>query len=404
MRSTKGSYAGSRTFYERPNAEGESAPVVFPALVSKIRARRAPAPRSERDKARPRARSSSTRSGRTLPSRVAVRDTLDRPLKDLRISLTDRCNFRCRYCMPREVFGAAHSFLPTAQTLSFDQIERVSRVLADLGVEKIRLTGGEPLLRPGIADLVSRLARVTGIRDLTMTTNASMLAQKAPALAEAGLGRVTVSLDALDPDVFAKSTDARVPVDRVLAGIEAADRAGLRPVKINAVIRRGVNDDQIEALAERFRGTGCVVRFIEYMDVGNAQGWDRSYVVPAAEIVERIDARHPLEPISPARPGEVATRYRYADGGGEIGVIASVTEPFCGTCTRLRLSAEGMLYTCLFAETGHDLVPLLARGADDEAIAAFVERLWRGRADRYSETRHERTVVPLKVEMSYIGG
>jgi cyclic pyranopterin phosphate synthase len=333
-------------------------------------------------------------------------DAFGRPLRDLRISLTDRCNFRCTYCMPRDRFGAAHAFLPRGEILSFEEIERLVRLFAELGVRKLRLTGGEPLLRRDIEKLIARLAVVPGIEDISLTTNGSLLDHdRAQALAGAGLRRVTVSLDALDDTVFHRVNDVGFPVARVLAAIEHAVRAGLAPVKINAVIRRGVNEDQILPLAERFRGSGCIPRFIEYMDVGASNGWRLDDVVPAREIVARIDERWPLAPLPPNYPGETANRWRYADGGGEIGVIASVTQPFCGGCTRARLSAEGKLFTCLFGTHGHDLRRRLREGASDEYLRNTLGLLWTRRRDRYSERRGAATAAQRqKVEMSYIGG
>jgi GTP 3',8-cyclase len=333
-----------------------------------------------------------------------VSDTLGRPMRDLRISVTDRCNFRCTYCMPREVFGKDHEFLPREQLLTFEEIERIVGIAAGLGVHKIRLTGGEPLLRRGIEDLVARIAAIEGIDDLALTTNGSLLARKSDALARAGLHRVTVSLDSVDDTVFRIMSDVDFPVARVLEAIDRAAAAGLIPVKVNAVVQRGVNDHQVVELARTFRGTGHVVRFIEYMDVGTTNGWRMDDVVPAAEIVAAIDAVWPVEPVAGGYRGEVANRYRYLDGAGEIGVIASVTEPFCGDCTRLRLSSEGRLYTCLFGTVGTDLRAPLRSGATDEALAGLLTTLWTGRTDRYSE---ERSGIPLgipKVEMSYIGG
>ncbi|HHC07387.1 MAG TPA: GTP 3',8-cyclase MoaA [Actinobacteria bacterium] len=331
-------------------------------------------------------------------------DALGRPLRDLRISVTDRCNFRCTYCMPRDVFDHDYEFLPRAELLTFEELTRLVRIFVGLGVRKVRITGGEPLLRRGLERLVADLAAIDGVDDLTLTTNGSLLARRARSLAAAGLHRVTVSLDALDDEVFRSMNDADFPVADVLEAIAVADAAGLRPVKINAVVARGVNDQEILPLADYFRHTGHVLRFIEFMDVGTANGWDPSAVVTAREIVETIDARWPLEPVDPAYRGEVARRWRYRDGAGEIGVIASVTEPFCGDCTRLRLSAEGRLYTCLFATEGLDLRGPLRGGADDDELAALVAGRWRRRTDRYSERRRE---VPLdlpKIEMSYIGG
>jgi cyclic pyranopterin phosphate synthase len=333
-----------------------------------------------------------------------VLDALDRPLRDLRVSVTDRCNFRCGYCMPREVYGRDHAFLPRAEILDFEEIERVVRASAALGTRKVRLTGGEPLVRRGLEQLVAMLAAVPGLDDLTLTTNGSLLAGKAEALAAAGLRRVTVSLDALDDATFRRMNDVGFPVSRVLDGITAAERAGLGPVKVNAVVKRALNEHAVLELAERFRGTGVTVRFIEFMDVGHTNGWRLDDVVPASEIVERIDGRWPLEPVDAGYRGEVAQRYRYRDGAGEIGVIASVTQPFCGDCTRARLSADGSIYTCLFATTGHDLRGLLRSGASDEGLADALRGIWSGRTDRYSELRTIDTVALPKVEMSYIGG
>jgi cyclic pyranopterin phosphate synthase len=331
-----------------------------------------------------------------------LEDRLHRPLRDLRISITDRCNFRCVYCMPKEIYGRDHVFLPRRDLLTFEEIERLARTFAGLGVEKIRLTGGEPLIRRDVERLVELLAAIPGL-DLTLTTNGALLAQKAQALANAGLGRVTVSLDSLDDDVFRAMNDVDFPVARVLEGMEAAAAAGL-PVKVNAVVKRGVNDDGVLALAERFRHSGHVLRFIEYMDVGSTNGWRLDDVVPAATILAAIESEFPLEPLPPRYPGEVAERFRYRDGAGEIGVIASVTRPFCGACTRARLSAEGSLYTCLFATAGHDLRALLRAGADDAELAGAVAAIWRVRTDRYSEVRSASTRDLAKVEMSYIGG
>jgi GTP 3',8-cyclase len=334
---------------------------------------------------------------------VVVQDTLGRPLRDLRISVTDRCNFRCVYCMPKEVYGRDYRFLERRELLTFEEIARLARSFTALGVEKVRLTGGEPLVRRDLERLVAMLAEIPGL-DLTLTTNGSLLPQKAPALADAGLRRVTVSLDSLDDDVFRAMNDVDVPVERVLAGIEAAAAAGLAPIKLNMVVKRGVNEHSVLPMARYFRDSGHILRFIEYMDVGHTNGWRLDEVVPAAEIVTAIDAEFPLEPLQPNYPGEVARRYRYADGAGEIGVIASVTEPFCGACTRARLSAEGRLYTCLFATKGHDLRAVLRRGASDEELAEALARVWQVRGDRYSELRSQETASLPKVEMSYIGG
>jgi GTP 3',8-cyclase len=333
-----------------------------------------------------------------------VTDRLDRPLRDLRVSVTDRCNFRCVYCMPREVFGADFQFLDRDELLTFEEIHRLVRVFRSLGVEKVRITGGEPLVRREVEKLVEMLASVSGLRDLTMTTNGSLLPRKAQLLGEAGLRRVTVSLDALDDEVFRAMTDVPVPVATVLEGIEAAAREGLTPVKVNMVVKRGANEDQIEKMAERFRGTGHILRFIEFMDVGTTNDWRMDHVVPAREILERLDARWPLDSLDPNYPGEVANRYRYRDGGGEVGVIASVTQPFCGGCTRARLTADGEFFNCLFGARGHDLRTPLRDGADDEELAARIRRIWTGRTDRYSEIRSEATRDLPRVEMSRIGG
>ncbi len=329
-------------------------------------------------------------------------DTLGRPVRDLRISVTDRCNFRCTYCMPKTVFGHDYRFMDRKELLTFEELERVARVFAELGVEKIRLTGGEPLLRRELETLVERLDAIDGL-DLTLTTNASLLARKAETLRAAGLDRVNVSLDSLDDETFRAMNDVDFPVTRVLEGIDAAADAGL-PVKVNAVVKRGVNDDGVVQMARHFRGTGHSLRFIEYMDVGATNGWRLDDVVPAAEIVERIDAVFPLEPVAAAYRGEVARRFRYRDGAGEIGVIASVTQPFCGDCTRTRISAEGKLYTCLFAVRGADLRALLRGGATDDELRDAITGVWARRSDRYSELRTEQTSTLPRIEMSYIGG
>jgi GTP 3',8-cyclase len=330
-------------------------------------------------------------------------DTLGRPLHDLRISVTDRCNFRCVYCMPKEIFGKDYQFLPRAEILSFEEIERLVRVFVSLGVRKVRLTGGEPLVRRDLERLVEKLARL-GDLDLTLTTNGSLLAQKAGALAAAGLKRVTVSLDSLDDATFKSMNDVDFPVAKVLAGIEAAQAAGLGPIKINMVTKRGVNEHAIVPMARYFKGTGMTLRFIEFMDVGSTNGWRLDDVVPAREIVAMIDRELPLEPVDRAYRGEVAARYRYKDGTGEIGVISSVTQPFCADCTRARLSADGSLYTCLFATQGHDLRGLLRGGASDEEVTRFIADIWRVRTDRYSELRANDTAGLRKIEMSFIGG
>jgi cyclic pyranopterin phosphate synthase len=334
---------------------------------------------------------------------MSASDTLGRPLRDLRISVTDRCNFRCVYCMPKEVFGRGYRFMDRAELLTFEEIERVARTFVAHGVEKLRITGGEPLLRRDLERLVGLLATIREGLDLTLTTNGALLAQKAQALADAGLTRVTVSLDSLDDDIFRAMNDVDVPVARVLAGIDAASAAGL-PVKVNTVVKRGLNEGSVLELARFFKGSGHTLRFIEFMDVGATNGWRLDDVVPAAEIVAAIDAELPLEPVEPAYRGEVAKRWRYRDGDGEVGVIASVTQPFCGDCTRARISAEGRLYTCLFAVRGHDLRALLRSGASDAELEDAIAAIWSRRSDRYSELRSQRTSGLRKVEMSYIGG
>jgi cyclic pyranopterin phosphate synthase len=325
-------------------------------------------------------------------------------MRDLRISVTDHCNFRCVYCMPKAVFGTRYHFVGHEGLLTFEEIERFARQAALLGVTKIRLTGGEPLLRPHLEDLVAKLSHIQGIEDLALTTNASTLTpQKAAALRAAGLQRINISLDALDEDIFQKMNDVGFPVARVLQAIDDAAAAGLR-VKINMVVRRNLNDSQIVPMAEHFRGTGHTLRFIEYMDVGNLNGWQRDDVVTAQEILSRIGDHWPLEPVNSQRYGEVATRYRYVDGQGEIGVISSISQPFCGSCTRARLSPEGQLYTCLFGTQGHDLRALLRSGATDEEIYAALAGIWRARDDRYSELRASTAPKGQKVEMFHIGG
>jgi cyclic pyranopterin phosphate synthase len=329
-------------------------------------------------------------------------DKLNRPLETLRISITDRCNFRCVYCMPKEVYGRDHVFLERKELLSLEEIARVAAVFASLGVRVVRITGGEPLVRRNVEHLVELLREIPAL-EIALTTNGALLPQKAEALARAGLDRVTVSLDSVDDAAFRALNDVDFPVQRVLDGIEAAASAGLR-VKVNAVVKRGANDDGIVALADHFRGTPHTLRFIEYMDVGNTNGWRLDDVVSAEEIVRKIDAVWPLEPLEPARPDETARRFRYRDGAGEIGVIASVTQPFCGGCSRARLSAEGRLHTCLFALKGHDLRAPLRLGASDEELAELIRAIWGKRTDRYSELRTAKTSALPKVEMSYIGG
>ena len=331
-------------------------------------------------------------------------DHLGRGLRDLRISVTDRCNFRCPYCMPKEIFGHSYTFLPRAEILSFEEITRVVGAAASLGVTKVRLTGGEPLLRRELDTLVAMLSEVDGITDLALTTNGALLAGKANGLRAAGLARVTVSLDSLDEAVFAAMNDVGVPLGRVLDGIAAAVDAGIWPVKLNTVVKRGVNDDGLVELAQFAREHGLIARFIEYMDVGTTNGWRLDDVVPAAEIVRRIDAVLPLEPAEANYRGEVARRWRYRDGSGEVGVIASVTQPFCSDCTRARLSTDGKLYTCLFAGAGHDLRALLRAGASDEELREALAKIWAGRGDRYSEQRTTLTAPTRRIEMSYIGG
>ena len=332
-------------------------------------------------------------------------DSLGRPLRDLRISVTDRCNFRCKYCMPREIYGRDFEFLRREELMSFEEIARLAQVFAQLGVEKIRLTGGEPLIRRDIESLVEMLSHVKGIRDLTMTTNGSLLTrEKARALKDAGLDRISISLDSLDDDVFRAMNDVNFPVGKVLDAIDAANEAGLWPIKIDMVVKRGVNEKSIVDMASHFRGTGHIVRFIEYMDVGTTNGWRMEDVVPSREVVERIAAEWPIEPVSPNYFGEVAERYRYRDGSGEFGIISSVTQPFCGSCTRARLTADGKLYLCLFATEGHDLLRLLRRRASDEEVVDEIRSVWRVRDDRYSEIRSSETAGLQKVEMSRIGG
>ena len=335
----------------------------------------------------------------------ALIDRRGRRVRDLRISVTDRCNFRCVYCMPKSVFDQDYSFLPRANLLSFEEIFRVARVFVDHGVEKIRITGGEPLLRRHIENLVEKLAKLPV--ELTLTTNGSLLAKKARALKDAGLTRVTVSLDGLDDAVFKRMNDVDYPVGDVLDGIAAASAVGLAPIKVNCVVKRGSNDDQILPLARHFRNSGHILRFIEFMDVGSSNGWRMDEVVPSADVVARINAEFPLEAIDANYHGEVAERWRYKDGAGEIGVISSVTQAFCSSCTRIRLSTEGQLYTCLFAQSGHDLRGALRKGAGDEQLRRVIAAVWRERDDRYSEIRTAATALPGaqgKIEMSYIGG
>jgi GTP 3',8-cyclase len=343
---------------------------------------------------------------RVAPTGV-VADARGRALRDLRISVTDRCNFRCVYCMPKDVFGRDYPFLPHSDLLTFEEIVRLARLFKAHGVQKIRLTGGEPLLRKRVERLIEMLSGIGGL-DLTLTTNGALLAQKARELKAAGLDRVTVSLDALDDSIFRAMNDMDFPVAKVLAGIDAAAAAGLAPIKINMVVKRGVNESEILPMARRFKGSGHILRFIEYMDVGHTNGWRMDEVVPSAEVLRTIGSEFPLVPVDPNYPGEVAERWRYADAdnenAGEIGVISSVTQAFCRTCTRARLSTEGKLYTCLFATQGFDLRALLRDGSDDERVSDFIAAIWLQRGDRYSEIRSEHTAKLPKIEMSYIGG
>jgi cyclic pyranopterin phosphate synthase len=329
-------------------------------------------------------------------------DRLGRPLRDLRISVTDRCNFRCRYCMPRERFGENHTFLPRRAYLSFEEIEKVVTACRPLGLEKVRITGGEPLLRPDLHDLISRISS-TGV-EVALTTNASLLSGQAPRLADAGLDRVTVSLDALDPKIHSQMTDSSIPVEVVLGGIDAALEAGLSPVKVNCVVQRGVNETEVAPLVRRFKGTGVTVRFIEYMDVGRTNGWQLGQVVSSADLLGYLQEEFELEPVESSRPSDVARRWAHSDGSGEIGFISSVSEPFCGDCVRARLSADGRLHTCLFASGGHDLRAIIHNGANGEALSEAVAAIWSRRDDRYSEVRSEETSALPRVEMSYIGG
>ena len=337
------------------------------------------------------------------PATPTLADTRGRPLRDLRISVTDRCNFRCTYCMPKEVYGRDFQFLERSQLLSFDEIHRLVKVFHGHGIEKVRITGGEPLVRRQLEKLIAMLAREHGL-DLTLTTNGSLLKQKAQALKDAGLNRVTVSLDSLDDAVFRAMNDVDFPVAKVLEGIEEADRVGLKPIKVNMVVKRGTNDQSVVDMARFFKGGGHILRFIEFMDVGNTNGWKMGHVVPSRELVSRINAELPIEPADPNYVGEVAERWRYKDGSGEVGFISSVTQAFCKDCTRARLSAEGSLYTCLFATEGTDLRDLIRGGANDEELAAAIAKVWRARSDRYSEIRTADTAKLRKVEMSYIGG
>jgi GTP 3',8-cyclase len=331
-------------------------------------------------------------------------DQLGRPVRDLRLSVTDRCNFRCPYCMPRDVFGADHAFSPRSELLTYEELARIVGVFAELGVSKVRLTGGEPLLRRDLEALVEMVVATPGIEDVALTTNGSLLAARAESLRAAGLNRVTVSLDSVDSAVFAAMADSKVSLATVLDGIAAAREAGLSPIKLNTVVQRGVNDAGLLDLVAYARTNGHVLRFIEYMDVGSSNGWVRDQVVPAAEIIDSVNAIYPLEPIAAATKGEVARRWRYLDGGGELGVIASVTEPFCTDCTRARVTATGELFTCLFANHGRDLRALLRDGASDDDLRELIAGVWSGRTDRYSELRSSAEPDSPKAEMSYLGG
>jgi len=343
-------------------------------------------------------------TGTTPAAEGSPRDLFGRPLRDLRISVTDRCNFRCPYCMPAEIYGERYEFLPRPEILTFEEVTRLGRLFVELGVEKIRLTGGEPLLRQQLPELIRSLSAIDGLRDVTLTTNGVLLAERAAALREAGLKRITVSLDSLDDEVFARMSGGRSSPAVVLAAIDAAIAAGLSPVKVNCVVQRGVNDEGVVDLAAHFRGTGVIVRFIEYMDVGTLNRWDPADVISAREIVDRIGARFPLEPAEANYPGEVARRYRYADGRGEIGVISSVTQPFCGDCSRARLTTDGHFVTCLFAAGGVDLKTPMRHGASDDDLRGLLRSVWTNRGDRYSEERASRRQDGRKIQMFQIGG
>lgn len=351
------------------------------------------------------------RQDRTTEQSGEVRDTFGRPVRDLRISVTDRCNFRCPYCMPAEIFGERYEFLPKPEILSFEEIERLARLFAGLGVNKLRITGGEPLVRADLPRLIEKLAGIDGIEDLTLTTNGFLLAKYAKELKDAGLNRVTISFDSIDPDVFRQMNGGLHGIQRTLEGIDAAEKAGLAPIKINAVVQRGVNDHTIVDTARHFKGTGHIVRFIEFMDVGNKNGWNLKEVVTASEILERINAEFPVEPAEPNYRGEVANRYRYKDGSGEIGIIASVSQPFCGDCTRARLTTDGQLVTCLFASGGKDLKTPMRSNASDDDLTDLIAGVWKNRADQYSELRSKFTDFEgrvnrpdQKIEMYQIGG
>ena len=334
-----------------------------------------------------------------------VTDTLNRPIRDIRVSITDRCNFRCVYCMPKEFFGSNHAFLHRKQLLTFEEIERSVRAFVANGVKKVRITGGEPMVRKDLPDLISALSQISGVEDLSMTTNASLLTQEAArTLREAGLQRITISLDAIDNAVFHSINDVKFPVNKVLEGIENARVAGMSPIKVNMVVARGMNEQEILPMVRQFYNSDVILRFIEFMDVGNTNDWQMEKVIPANEILESINSEYPIEPLSPTYRGEVAKRWKYRDGSGEIGIISSVTEPFCGSCNRARLTAEGKIYTCLFATSGFDLREHIRNGADVEQLTEIIGNLWRSRNDRYSELRSEQSVAVPKIEMSYVGG
>lgn len=339
------------------------------------------------------------------PFAAPVQDALGRAVRDLRVSVTDRCNFRCTYCMPKEVYGRDYAFLPKAEILSLEEIARLARLFVQLGTQKVRITGGEPLLRRDLPRLVEMLRGIAGLQEITLTTNGAALAAHAAALRAAGLDRITVSLDALDDAVFRRMNDVDFPVVRVLEGMEAAREAGFGPIKVNMVVKRGVNEQEILPMVRRFRGRDYILRFIEFMDVGHTNGWRMDDVVSAGEIRQRIHAEHPLVPVGANYAGEVAERYAYADGAGEVGIISSVTRPFCSGCTRARVAADGQLYTCLFATQGHDLRALLRSGLGDAAVQQAISAIWQSRADRYSELRSQATPPALpKMEMSRLGG
>ncbi len=336
---------------------------------------------------------------------IPVSDRFDRPIRDIRVSITDRCNFRCVYCMPKEFFGSNHAFLPRKELLTFEEIDRTVRAFVANGVKKVRITGGEPMVRRDLTDLIARLCAISGVEDLSMTTNASLLTlDAAKNLKKAGLSRITISLDAIDNEVFGAINDVKFPVERVLNGIENARSAGISPIKVNMVVARGMNENEILPMAKQFRNTGVILRFIEFMDVGNTNDWQMDKVISAREILDTIHREFPISAASPTYRGEVAKRWIYQDGGGEIGIISSVTEPFCGTCNRARLTAEGKIYTCLFATSGFDLREHIRAGSNVEQLSGLIRDLWSARTDRYSELRTKTKVPKPKVEMSYVGG